>query len=74
MDRPRAQQRRCAARTIPRTTLQTATRIRRFIRRNHRLPNQVFIGAETLSLPDFTATLAVAVLSSSDSIAVTPGR
>ena len=29
-----------------------------FIRRNHRLPNQVFLGAETLSLSDFTATLA----------------
>ena len=61
--------------TIPRTTLQTAAQdAADFIRRNHRLPNQVFIGAETLSLPDFTATLAVAVLSSSDSITVTPGR
>jgi hypothetical protein len=29
-----------------------------FIRRFHRLPNEVFIGAETLSLADFAATLA----------------
>jgi len=29
-----------------------------FIRRFHRLPNDVFIGGETLSLPDFAATLA----------------
>jgi hypothetical protein len=61
--------------TIPRTTLQTAAQdAADFIRRNHRLPNQVFIGAETLSLPDFTATLAAAALSSSDSIPVTPGN
>jgi hypothetical protein len=31
-----------------------------YVRRFHRLPNEVFIGAETLSLPDFTATLAAA--------------
>ena len=29
-----------------------------FIRRNHRLPNEVFIGSESLSLADFAATLA----------------
>jgi hypothetical protein len=29
-----------------------------FIRRFHRLPNEVFVGAETLSLADFTASLA----------------
>jgi hypothetical protein len=29
-----------------------------FIRRFHRLPNEVFIGAESLSLIDFAATLA----------------
>jgi hypothetical protein len=34
-----------------------------FIRRNHRLPNQVFLGAETLGLSDFTATLAAKILS-----------
>ena len=44
-----------------------------FIRRNHRLPNQVFIGAESLALPDFVATLATAVVSSSDAIPVTRG-
>jgi hypothetical protein len=33
-----------------------------FIRRNHRLPNQVFLGAETLGLSDFTATLAGKIL------------
>jgi hypothetical protein len=33
-----------------------------FIRRNHRLPSQVFLGAETLSLGDFTATLAGKIL------------
>lgn len=34
-----------------------------FISVHHRLPSQVFLGAETLSLPDFTATLAGHVLS-----------
>jgi hypothetical protein len=29
-----------------------------FIRRFHRLPNEVFVGSQTLSLADFTATLA----------------
>jgi hypothetical protein len=33
-----------------------------FIRRNHRLPNEVFLGAETISLKDLTATLANALL------------
>jgi hypothetical protein len=33
-----------------------------FISYNERLPNQVFLGAETLSLPDFAATLAENVL------------
>jgi hypothetical protein len=33
-----------------------------FIRRNHRLPSQVFLGAETLGLGDFTATLAGKIL------------
>ncbi len=63
------------AKTIPRATFQTAAQdAAEFIRRNHRLPNQVFIGAETLSLPDFAATLAAAFLSSSESVAVTPGQ
>jgi hypothetical protein len=33
-----------------------------FVRRNHRLPNEAFVGADTLSLPDFAATLAGSVL------------
>jgi hypothetical protein len=32
-----------------------------FVRRFHRLPNEVFVGAETLSLADFAATLAGSV-------------
>jgi hypothetical protein len=34
-----------------------------YIEANHRLPSQVFVGSETLSLPDFTATLANHLLS-----------
>src|SRR6185312_11864473 len=34
-----------------------------FINAHHRLPSQVFIGAETLSLADFAATAAAQVLS-----------
>ena len=33
-----------------------------FIRRNRRLPSEAFVGADTLSLPDFAATLAGSVL------------
>jgi len=44
-----------------------------FIRRNHRLPNEVFLGAETLSLKDFTATLASAVLQPNAPIRVVHG-
>lgn len=36
-----------------------------FIRRNHRLPNEVFVGSEALSLADFAATLAAKELSPS---------
>ena len=45
-----------------------------FIKRNHRLPNQVFIGAETLSLADFAATLARSVQSNSDPLPLVRGR
>jgi len=45
-----------------------------FIRQTHRLPNQVFVGAETLSLPDFAATLAGHVLSAEPEVKVLPGR
>jgi hypothetical protein len=45
--------------TIPAATLQkAASDTSDFIRRFHRLPNQVFIGADVLSLADFAATLA----------------
>jgi hypothetical protein len=59
------------------TTLQTAT-IRKdlfekakrdaadFIATNHRLPAEVFVGVDTLSLADFTATLAGAELSTGE--------
>jgi hypothetical protein len=45
-----------------------------FIRHTHRLPNQVFIGAEMLSLPDFAATLAGHVLDGSSEVQVLRGR
>jgi hypothetical protein len=45
-----------------------------FIKRNQRLPNEVFIGAETLSLADFTATLARASQAASDSLPLVRGH
>ena len=45
-----------------------------FIKRNHRLPNEVFIGAETLSLADFTATLARSFQTNSDPLPVVRGH
>ncbi|MGD0579676.1 MAG: hypothetical protein ABSC08_12185, partial [Bryobacteraceae bacterium] len=45
-----------------------------FILRNHRLPNEVFIGAETLSLPDFAATLAGSVLAPGGDVRVLHGH
>jgi hypothetical protein len=45
-----------------------------FIRRTHRLPNQVYVGAETLSLPDFAATLAGRILDSSPEVKVVRGN
>ena len=48
--------------TIPVATFQRAARdAADFAARFHRLPNQVFVGAETLSLADFAATLAGSV-------------
>lgn len=48
-----------ASATVPAALFNTAMRdARDFIAHNHRLPNQVFLGAETLSLADFAATLA----------------
>jgi len=44
---------------IPAPAFQVAVKdAAEFVRRFHRLPNQVFIGAESLSLADFAATLA----------------
>jgi hypothetical protein len=45
--------------SIPRHLFDSATReAREFVRKHKRLPSDVFVGAETLSLADFTATLA----------------
>jgi hypothetical protein len=45
-----------------------------FIQRNHRLPSEAFVGAETLSLADFTATLAQDTLDPASKIRVTQGQ
>jgi hypothetical protein len=45
--------------TVPVTAFRSTTlNAAEFVRRFHRLPNEVFVGAETLSLADFAATLA----------------
>jgi hypothetical protein len=44
-----------------------------FVRRFHRLPNEVFVGSETLSLPDFAATLAGS-LSGGDEVKLARGN
>ena len=45
-----------------------------FVRRNHRLPDQVFVGADTLSLADFAATLAGSVLEPGAEVRVVRGK
>jgi len=45
-----------------------------FVVHTHRLPSEVFIGAETLSLADFAATLAGSVLDAGNSVPVVQGR
>ena len=45
-----------------------------FIQRNHRLPSEVFVGAQTLSLADFTATLAQDTLDPASNVRVTQGQ
>ncbi len=45
-----------------------------FVRRTGRLPNQVFVGAETLSLADFAATLAASVLNPGAEVQVVRGN
>jgi hypothetical protein len=44
------------------------------VRRNGRLPNEVFIGSERLSLVDFAATLAGRIISASGDVRVVRGR
>jgi hypothetical protein len=63
------------ATTVPRAQFEAAVRdAAGFIRRHGRLPNQVFLGVETLALPDFTATLAESILTAGDSVAVKRGN
>ena len=45
-----------------------------FVARTHRLPNVVFIGADTLSLPDFAATLAGSILEPGAAVRVARGQ
>jgi hypothetical protein len=45
-----------------------------FVRRTHRLPSEVFIGAASLALPDFAATLAGSVLEPAADVRVVRGR
>ena len=45
-----------------------------FVRRNQRLPNQVYVGAATLSLADFAATLAGAMLMPGTEVQVVHGQ
>jgi hypothetical protein len=51
----------------------TVRDVRSFIQTNNRLPDEVFVGAQTLSLADFTAMLAAHILSPGP-IHVTRGR
>jgi hypothetical protein len=64
-----------AAASVDRTTLERAAGdAADFIRRNHRLPNQVFLGAETLSLPDFAATFAQFTLEPATTVPIVKGN
>ena len=45
-----------------------------FVVHTHRLPGVIFVGAETLSLADFTATLARSVLDAGNDVQVVRGR
>ncbi len=44
-----------------------------FIRRNRRLPSEAFVGADTLSLPDFAATLGGSLLNPSEEVRIRRG-
>ncbi len=61
--------------SIPSAAFRTAvTDAGDFVRRNHRLPNEVFLGAETLSLADFAATLAGGILEPGADVRVMRGK
>jgi hypothetical protein len=61
--------------SIPRPDFDAAVKdAAAFIRRNKRLPNEVFVGAETLALPDFAATLAGSILSDAGEVKVLHGN
>jgi hypothetical protein len=61
--------------TIPSAAFSAAvTDAAAFIRRNQRLPNQVFIGASALSLADFTATLARSIVQPESEVRVEKGE
>jgi hypothetical protein len=50
--------------TIPDFVFQAASKdVKSFVETNHRLPSEVFLGSQTLSLTDFAATLAEHLLS-----------
>ena len=52
---------------------ETVADVRSYIKANHRLPGEVFVGSRTLSLADFAATLAGHVLSPGE-VQVAKGR
>jgi hypothetical protein len=63
------------ASTIPRSIFSAVVRdAADFVTHNERLPNQVFVGAETLALADFVATLANSVVTDGDTVRVTRGN
>ena len=63
------------ASTIPRSEFNAVVRNAvQFVSRNKRLPNEVFVGAETLALPDFVSTLAESILNDGDNVQVTKGN
>lgn len=45
-----------------------------FVRREQRLPDEVFVGGATLSLADFAATLAASILEPANQIRIVPGK
>ena len=64
-----------AADSVGRATFeQAANDAADFIRLNHRLPNQVFLGAQSLALPDFAATLAQYTLEPTSTVPIVKGN